>query len=33
VPIWLALAHQGMALILLFALVWNASVLRRGPGL
>jgi cytochrome c oxidase assembly protein subunit 15 len=29
VPIWLALAHQGMALILLFALVWNASVLRR----
>jgi cytochrome c oxidase assembly protein subunit 15 len=29
VPIWLALAHQGMALILLFALVWNASILRR----
>ena len=29
VPVWLALTHQGMALILLFALVWNASVLRR----
>jgi cytochrome c oxidase assembly protein subunit 15 len=29
VPIPLALAHQGTALILLFALVWNASVLQR----
>lgn len=29
VPIELALAHQALALILLFALVWNASVLRR----
>jgi heme A synthase len=29
VPIGLALAHQGVALILLLALVWNASVLRR----
>jgi cytochrome c oxidase assembly protein subunit 15 len=30
VPIRLALAHQGMALILLFVLVWNAGVFRRG---
>lgn len=29
VPIALALAHQGMALVLLLALVWNAAVLRR----
>jgi cytochrome c oxidase assembly protein subunit 15 len=29
VPIWLALMHQGLALILLLVLVWNASVLRR----
>ena len=29
VPIGLAVAHQGTALILLFALVWNASVLGR----
>jgi cytochrome c oxidase assembly protein subunit 15 len=29
VPIGLALAHQGLALILLLALVWNATVLRR----
>ena len=29
VPIGLALMHQGMALILLLVLVWNASVLRR----
>jgi cytochrome c oxidase assembly protein subunit 15 len=29
VPVGLALAHQGIALILLFLLVWNASVLRR----
>jgi len=28
VPTSLALAHQGMALILLLALVWNVSVLR-----
>ena len=28
VPIGLALAHQGLALILLLTLVWNASVLR-----
>lgn len=32
VPIGLALAHQGMALILLLVLVWNVSVVRRsGP--
>jgi len=30
VPMGLALAHQGFAMILLLALVWNASVLRRG---
>jgi cytochrome c oxidase assembly protein subunit 15 len=30
VPIGLALAHQGLALTLLLALVWNAAVLRRG---
>lgn len=30
VPIGLALVHQGMALILLFTLVWNASVFRSG---
>ena len=29
VPVGLALAHQGLAMVLLFALVWNASVLRR----
>jgi cytochrome c oxidase assembly protein subunit 15 len=29
VPIGLALAHQGLAMVLLLALVWNASVLRR----
>ncbi len=29
VPIGLALMHQGLALILLLVLVWNASVLRR----
>jgi cytochrome c oxidase assembly protein subunit 15 len=29
VPIGLALAHQGMALVLLFTLVWNASVFIR----
>lgn len=29
VPIGLALAHQALALVLLFVLVWNASVLRR----
>lgn len=29
VPIGLALAHQGTALVLLLALVWNASVFRR----
>ena len=29
VPIHLALMHQGLALILLFALVWNAAVLQR----
>ena len=29
VPIGLALAHQGLAMILLFALVWNSSVLRQ----
>jgi cytochrome c oxidase assembly protein subunit 15 len=29
VPMGLALAHQGMALILLLALVWNAAVLER----
>jgi heme A synthase len=31
VPIGLALLHQAMALILIFALVWNASVLREAP--
>jgi heme a synthase len=31
VPLGLALAHQGMALILLFTLVWNASVFRGEP--
>lgn len=31
VPISLALTHQGLALILLFVLVWNASVFRRAP--
>lgn len=30
VPIGLALTHQALALILLFVLVWNASVLSRG---
>jgi len=29
VPVGLALMHQAMALVLLFALVWNGSVLRR----
>jgi cytochrome c oxidase assembly protein subunit 15 len=29
VPIGLALAHQGLALILLLVIVWNASVLSR----
>jgi cytochrome c oxidase assembly protein subunit 15 len=29
VPIGLALAHQGFAMIVLLVLVWNASVLRR----
>lgn len=29
-PIGLALTHQALALILLFVLVWNASVFRRG---
>ena len=29
VPIGLALMHQGMALVLLLVLVWNASVFRR----
>jgi cytochrome c oxidase assembly protein subunit 15 len=29
VPIGLALAHQGLAMVLLLALVWNASVLQR----
>jgi cytochrome c oxidase assembly protein subunit 15 len=31
VPTSLALVHQGLAMILLLALVWNASVLRRRP--
>jgi cytochrome c oxidase assembly protein subunit 15 len=31
VPIGLALAHQGLAMILLLALVWNASVLTSRP--
>ena len=31
VPINLALMHQATALILLFALVWNAAALRRNP--
>jgi cytochrome c oxidase assembly protein subunit 15 len=30
VPTYLALAHQGLALVLLFALVWNASVTGAG---
>jgi cytochrome c oxidase assembly protein subunit 15 len=30
VPIGLAIAHQGLAMVLLLALVWNAGVLRRG---
>lgn len=30
VPLGLALAHQALALILLFALVWNAAVLQSG---
>jgi heme a synthase len=29
VPMGLALAHQGLALILLMVLVWNSAVLRR----
>ena len=29
VPTWLALAHQAVAMILLFVLVWNASVFAR----
>lgn len=29
VPIELAIAHQGMALLLVFVLTWNASVFRR----
>jgi len=31
VPAPLALAHQGLAMILLLALVWNAAVLRGAP--
>jgi cytochrome c oxidase assembly protein subunit 15 len=30
VPTYLALAHQGLALVLLFALVWNASIMSSG---
>ncbi len=30
VPFSLALAHQGLAMVLLFALVWNAAMLQRG---
>ncbi|MGH6924211.1 MAG: hypothetical protein ACRED5_10785 [Propylenella sp.] len=30
VPLGLAIVHQALALILLLALVWNASVFRRG---
>jgi cytochrome c oxidase assembly protein subunit 15 len=30
VPMGLALMHQGLAMVLLLALVWNAAVLRGG---
>ena len=33
VPLGLALAHQGLAITLLLALIWNAAVLRRGADL
>lgn len=31
-PVGLALVHQGFALILLFVLVWNATLMRARPG-